>query len=41
MERQSIIEQLVLITGYNRSVYQHYTEKELKLELLRLMGERD
>ncbi|WP_281270287.1 hypothetical protein [Oceanobacillus arenosus] len=32
-ERESIIEQLCLVTGYSRRVYEKLTDKQLEMEL--------
>lgn len=37
-ERESIIEQLYLVTGYAREYYEKMTDEELKRELDKLYG---
>ena len=38
MDRESLIEQLALVTGYNKSAYEKMTDEELKQEMKRLYG---
>jgi hypothetical protein len=38
MDREAIIEQLALTTGYNVSAYEKMTDEELKQEMKRLYG---
>ena len=38
MDRESLIEQLALVTGYNKSAYEKMTDEELKKEMKRLYG---
>jgi len=40
-ERESIIEQLALVNGHNRSVYESLTDEQVKEELKRIYGEGD
>ena len=38
LDRESLIEQLALVTGYNKSAYEKMTDEELKKEMKRLYG---
>lgn len=38
-ERESIIAQLALIEGVNKSVFEKYTDEQLTIEIKKLYGE--